>query len=104
MCGAGLNGCKRSESPHCIDGLGDSMGGGGTASIARCGARILRGHCREPVCDISRSSIRPTWAAVLKVGRGWDELCFVRRSLQVLIYARARYGVDLETADPARER
>lgn len=55
---------QKAESPHCIDGLGDSMGSR-TPSFTRCRTRFLCGDRGEFVRDVSRGCIRPPWAGLL---------------------------------------
>lgn len=92
---------QRSESPHCIDGLGDSMGG----------AELLRSLDGESgFCAVIAESPFATFreAAYDRLGQQFDRGPWMARTLlrpafdAGLVYARYRYGVDLETADPSR--
>ena len=91
---------KQSESPHCIDGIGDSMGG----------AELLRsldaehGFCAV-VAESAFSSFRE--AAYDRLGQQfstgpWLGRTLLRPALIVgMAYARLRYEVDFRRADPA---
>ncbi len=91
---------KQSESPHCIDGIGDSMGG----------AELLRsldaehGFCAV-VAESAFSSFRE--AAYDRLGHQfstgpWLGRTLLRPALIVgMAYARLRYEVDFRRADPA---
>jgi fermentation-respiration switch protein FrsA (DUF1100 family) len=91
---------QQSEAPHCIDGLGDSMGG----------AELLRsldaehGFCAV-VAESAFSSFRE--AAYDRLGQQfsmgpWLGRTLLRPALAVgVAYARLRYGVDFRDADPA---
>ena len=91
---------KQSESPHCIDGIGDSMGG----------SELLRsldaehGFCAV-VAESAFSSFRE--AAYDRLGQQfstgpWLGRTLLRPALIVgMAYARLRYAVDFRVADPA---
>jgi len=92
---------QKSESPHCIDGLGDSMGG----------AELLRSlDAERGFCAVIAESPFATFreAAYDRLGQQFDRGPWLARTLlrpafdAGLVYARYRYGVDLETADPSR--
>lgn len=91
---------KQSESPHCIDGIGDSMGG----------AELLRSLSAEQdfcavVAESAFSSFRE--AAYDRLGQQfstgpWLGRTLLRPALVVgMAYARLRYEVDFTRADPA---
>ncbi|WP_348265037.1 alpha/beta hydrolase [Telmatobacter sp. DSM 110680] len=88
------------ESPHCIDGLGDSMGG----------AELLRSlDAEEGFCAVVAESAYATFreAAYDRLGQQfstgpWLGRTLLRPALEFgIIYARLRYEVDLRKADPA---
>ncbi len=92
---------EQSESPHCIDGVGDSMGG----------AELLRsldaehGFCAV-VAESSFASFRE--AAYDRLGQQlstgpWLGRTLLRPALMAgMAYARFQYGVDLAQANPAK--
>jgi predicted alpha/beta-fold hydrolase len=90
-----------SQSPHCIDGLGDSMGG----------AQLLNSLTAEPgfcavVAESAFSSF--TEAAYDRLGQEFGTGPWLGRTLlrpafdAGLIYARIKYGVDLTKSSPER--
>ena len=92
---------RLSESPHCIDGLGDSMGG----------AELLRSlDAEHGFCAVIAESAFATFreAAYDRLGQQFYTGPWLGRTLfrPALIfgiaYARMRYGIDLRRADPAR--
>jgi uncharacterized protein len=92
---------KKSQSPHCIDGLGDSMGG----------AELLRSLDEERgFCAVIAESPFATFseAAYDRLGQQFSRGPRLGRTVlrpafyAGLLYARARYGVDLERANPER--
>ncbi len=92
---------ERSNSPHCIDGLGDSMGG----------AELLNSLSTESnFCAVVAESSFATFqeAAYDRLGQEfqagpWVGRTLLRPALEAgLIYARLRYGVDLRQASPER--
>jgi dipeptidyl aminopeptidase/acylaminoacyl peptidase len=93
------NWLEQSEAPHCIYGLGESMGA----------AVLLQTIAKEPgfcavVAESSFSSFRE--AAYIRLGEGlrtgpWLGRTLLRPSVEAgLIYARLKYGVDLAAASP----
>lgn len=91
---------KKDEGPHCIDGLGDSMGA----------AELLRSLDDEPgYCAVVAESPFATFreAAYDRLGQQfstgpWLGRTLMRPALATGIeYARLRYGVDFREADPA---
>jgi uncharacterized protein len=91
---------QHSKSPHCIDGLGDSMGG----------AELLRSLDAEHrfcavVAESAFSSFRE--AAYDRLGQqfstgSWLGRTLLRPAFMVgMTYARFRYGIDFRRADPA---
>jgi uncharacterized protein len=91
---------QQSQSPHCVDGLGDSMGG---AELLRSlGAE--RGFCAV-VAESAFASFRE--AAYDRLGQQfstgpWLGRTLLRPALVVgVVYVRLRYGVDFSDADPA---
>jgi uncharacterized protein len=93
------NWLEQSEAPHCIYGLGESMGA----------AVLLQTIAKEPgfcavVAESSFSSFRE--AAYVRMGEGlrtgpWLGRTLLRPAVEAgLIYARLKYGVDLATASP----
>lgn len=90
---------QQSESPHCIDGLGDSMGG---AELLRSiGAE--RGFCAV-IAESAFASFRE--AAYDRLGQQFSTGSLGRTLLRPALvvgieYARLRYGVDFSDADPA---
>jgi hypothetical protein len=90
---------KQSQAPHCIYGLGESMGA----------AVLLQTIAKEPgfcavVAESSFSSFRE--AAYIRLGEGlrtgpWLGRTILRPTVEAgLIYARLKYGVDLAAASP----
>lgn len=90
---------EQSQAPHCIYGLGESMGA----------AVLLQTIAKEPgfcavVAESSFSSFRE--AAYIRLGEGfhsgpWLGRTLLRPAVEAgLIYARLKYGVDLATASP----
>jgi alpha-beta hydrolase superfamily lysophospholipase len=91
---------QQSESPQCVDGLGDSMGG---AELLRSlGAE--HGFCAA-VAESAFASFRE--AAYDRLGQQfstgpWLGRTLLRPALAVgMAYVRLRYGVDFRDADPA---
>ena len=91
---------QRSES-HCIDGLGDSMGG----------AELLRSlDAERGFCAVIAESPFATFreAAYDRLGQQFGKQSQFARTLLSpafqagMLYARLRYGIDLQRADPAR--
>lgn len=92
---------KLSESPHCIDGLGDSMGG----------AELLRSlDVEQGFCAVVAESPFATFreAGYDRLGQQFSAGSWLGRSLLRpsflfgVAYARLRYGIDFGKADPAR--
>ena len=92
---------QREESPTCIDGLGDSMGG----------AELLRSlDAERGFCAVIAESPFATFreAAYDRLGQEfqtgpWLGRMVLRPALfWGVLYVRARYGVDLDKADPER--
>lgn len=92
---------QKEESPNCIDGIGDSMGG----------AELLRSlDAEHGFCAVIAESPFATFreAAYDRLGQGFGEGAGLGRTLlrpayfAGLIYARAHYGVDFDMADPAK--
>jgi dipeptidyl aminopeptidase/acylaminoacyl peptidase len=92
---------EQSESPHCIYGLGESMGA----------AILLQTIAKEPgfcavVAESSFSNFRE--AAYIRMGEGlragpWLGRTLLRPAVEAgLIYARLKYGVDLTAASPIK--
>jgi uncharacterized protein len=88
-----------SQSPRCIDGLGDSMGG----------AQILESLAGEPnFCAVVAESPFSTFqeAAYDRLGQQFDTGPWLGRTLlrpsiwAGIAYVRLRYGVDLRKASP----
>lgn len=91
---------KRNQSPHCIDGLGDSMGA----------AELLRSLDEEPgFCAVVAESPFATFreAAYDRLGQQFSTGQWLGRTLlrpaflAGVVYARLRYGIDLTRANPA---
>lgn len=91
---------QMSESPHCVDGMGDSMGG---AELLRSLA-AERGFCAV-IAESSFATFRE--AAYDRLGQffstgPWLGRTLLRPALEVgMTYALFRYGVDLGNANPA---
>ncbi len=91
---------EQSESPHCIDGLGDSMGG---AELLRS-LDAERGFCAV-IAESAFESFRE--AAYDRLGQQfstgpWLGRTFLRPALWMgMAYVRIRYGIDFRKADPA---
>lgn len=90
---------QKSESPHCVDGLGDSMGG----------ADLLRSLDAEPgFCAIVAESSFATFreAAYDRLGQvfstgPWLGRTLLRPALDMgMVYVRFRHGVNLDNANP----
>ncbi|MGA7857026.1 MAG: alpha/beta hydrolase [Terracidiphilus sp.] len=90
---------ERTQAPHCIDGLGDSMGA----------AILLSSLAAEPgFCAVSAESTFSTFqeAAYDRLGQEfgtgpWLGRTLLRPAIEAgLLYSRIRYGVDLESASP----
>ena len=91
---------RQTESPHCVDGIGDSMGG---AELLRSlGAE--RGFCAV-IAESAFASFRE--AAYDRLGQQfstgpWLGRTVLRPALVFgMAYVRLRYGVDFKKADPA---
>ena len=93
------NWLEQSQAPHCIYGLGESMGA----------AVLLQNTAKQPgfcavVAESSFSSFRE--AAYIRLGEGfgtgpWLGRTLLRPAVETgLLYARIRYGVDLALASP----
>jgi uncharacterized protein len=93
------NWLEQSQAPHCIYGLGESMGA----------AVLLQTVANEPgfcavVAESSFSSFRE--AAYIRLGEGlrsgpWLGRTVLRPAVETgLLYARLKYGVDLALASP----
>lgn len=91
---------QQSASPHCIDGMGDSMGG----------AELLRSLDRENgFCAAVAESAFATFreAAYDRLGQQFSTGPWLGRTLlrpaliAGIAYARMRYGIDFRKADPA---
>jgi fermentation-respiration switch protein FrsA (DUF1100 family) len=91
---------QKAESPHCIDGLGDSMGG---AELLRS-LDAERGFCAV-IAESSFATFRE--AAYDRLGQvfstgSWLGRTLLRPALAMgTAYVRFRYGVDLAQANPA---
>ena len=90
---------RNSEAPHCIDGLGDSMG----AAQLLQSLVAIPGFCAV-VAESSFSSFRE--AAYDRLGQEFNTGPWLGRTLLLpafevgLLYARWKYGVDLDQASP----
>jgi dipeptidyl aminopeptidase/acylaminoacyl peptidase len=90
---------KLTESPHCIDGLGESMG----AALLLQSLRIASGFCAV-VAESPFASFRE--AAYDRLGEklnagAWAGRTLLRPAVEAgLLEARLRYGVDLDEASP----
>jgi fermentation-respiration switch protein FrsA (DUF1100 family) len=91
---------QNSELPHCIDGLGDSMGG-----AELLGSLVAeRGFCAV-IAESAFATFRE--AAYDRLGQGFSTGPWLGRTLlrpalvMGMAYARVRYGVDLAQANPA---
>jgi dipeptidyl aminopeptidase/acylaminoacyl peptidase len=90
---------KQAESPRCIDGLGDSMG----AAQVLQSLKTTPGFCAV-VAESSFASFRE--AAYDRLGEkvhagDWAGRTLLRPAVEAgLLYARWKYGVDLEQASP----
>jgi uncharacterized protein len=90
----------QSESPRCIDGLGDSMGG---AELLRS-LDAERGFCAV-IAESTFSSFRE--AAYDRLGQqfstgSWLGRTLLRPAFMVgVVYVQLRYGIDFGKADPA---
>jgi uncharacterized protein len=93
------NWLEQSEAPHCIYGLGESMG----AAVLLQTIAIEPGFCAV-VAESSFSSFRE--AAYIRLGEGlrtgpWLGRTLLRPAVEAgLIYVRLKYGVDLAAASP----
>lgn len=90
---------EKKEQPRCIDGIGDSMGGG----------QILRSLAEEQhFCAVIAESPFATFeeAAFDRLGQAfgagpWLGRTMLRPAIEAgMIYAKVRYGIDLEVASP----
>ena len=96
-----FNWLKRSQSPRCVDGLGDSMG----AAELLQSLTVAPGFCAV-VAESSFASFRE--ASYERIGQylgtgPWLGRTLLRPAVEVgLLYARLRYGVDLSQASPER--
>jgi dipeptidyl aminopeptidase/acylaminoacyl peptidase len=92
---------QRTESPRCIDGLGESMG----AAQLLQSLRTTPGFCAV-VAESSFASFRE--ASYDRLGeqlhaRAWTGRTVLRPAVEAgLFYARWKYGVDLEQASPEK--
>jgi pimeloyl-ACP methyl ester carboxylesterase len=92
---------EQAESPRCIDGLGDSMGGAELLSSLRADARFC-----AVIAESTFSSFR--WASYERVGQAlhtgtWLGRWLLRPAVEAgLLYARIRYGADLAGVSPQR--
>jgi hypothetical protein len=90
---------ERSEAPRCIDGLGESMG----AAQLLASLRTTPGFCAV-VAESTFASFREASYDRMgeKVDAGdWAGRTLLRPAVEAgLLYARWRYGVDLEEASP----
>jgi len=90
---------EQAEAPRCIDGLGESMGAGQMLQSLRA----TPGFCAV-VAESSFASFRE--ASYDRMGEkmnagAWAGRTLLRPSVEAgLLYARWRYGVDLEQASP----
>jgi fermentation-respiration switch protein FrsA (DUF1100 family) len=91
---------KLNQSPNCIDGLGDSMGG----------AELLRSlDAERGFCAVIAESPFATFreAAYDRLGQQFSTGPILGRTVlrpafeTGVLYVRVRYGIDLEEADPA---
>jgi hypothetical protein len=91
---------QRSESPHCIDGLGESMG----AAILLQSLRTTHGFCAV-VAESSFASFRE--ASYDRLGErlnagAWAGRTLMRPAVEAgFLYARWKYAIELEKASPA---
>jgi hypothetical protein len=92
---------QRNESPHCIDALGDSMGGG----------EVLESLTEEDgFCAVVAESPFATFreAAYDRLGQQFSTGDWLGRSVlrpalvAATLYERLRYGIDFRQADPAK--
>ena len=90
---------KNSESPHCIDGLGESMG----AAQLLQSLRTTPGFCAV-VAESAFANFRE--ASYDRLGEklesgAWAGRTLLRPAVEAgLLYSRWKYGVDLERASP----
>jgi uncharacterized protein len=91
---------QQAESPHCVDGLGDSMGGAELLSSLDA----ERGFCAV-VAESAFASFRE--AAYDRLGQQFSTGPWLGRTLLSpalaigVAYTRLRYGIDFWSADPA---
>jgi fermentation-respiration switch protein FrsA (DUF1100 family) len=91
---------QQSESPHCINGLGESMG----AALLLQSLRTTPGFCAV-VAESSFASFRE--ASYDRLGEklhagAWAGRTLLRPAVEAgLLYARWKYAVDLEQSSPA---
>jgi hypothetical protein len=92
---------RKEQAPHCIDGLGDSMGG----------AELLRSlDAERGFCAVIAESPFATFreAAYDRIGQQFSTGSWLGRTLLRpvfpfgVVYARMRYGVNIAEANPAR--
>ena len=90
---------RQSETQHCIDGLGESMG----AAQLLASLREIHGFCAV-VAESPFASFREASYDRLgeKLGTGpWAGRTLLRPAVEAgILYARWKYGVDLELASP----
>jgi fermentation-respiration switch protein FrsA (DUF1100 family) len=90
---------KRTEVPHCIDGLGESMGAGQLLASLRAEAEFCAVVAESPFADFEE-------AAYDRLGRQfgtgqWLGRTFLKPAVESgFAYANLRYGVDLNQASP----
>lgn len=90
---------QRTQAPHCIDGLGNSMG----AALLLESLKTERGYCAV-VAESSYASFRE--ASYDRIGQWFGTGPWIGRTLLRpmigfgFVYVRWRYGVDLRQDDP----
>ena len=90
---------NRTQRPHCIDGLGESMGGGELLSSLRAGTAFC-----AVVAESTFSSFRS--ASYERLGQAFHTGTWLGRTVlrpaveAAFVYARLRYGANLATVSP----
>lgn len=91
---------RQNDAPHCIDGLGDSMGGAEVLESLSSGAGFCAVVAESPFATFGE-------AAYDRLGQEFSAGAWLGRSLlrpaavAGIEYARLRYGIDFRHASPA---
>lgn len=92
---------ERTEAPHCVDALGDSMGGGQLLQSLNQEPEFCAVVAESPFANFREASF-DRMGQQLGLGE-WAGRILMRPAIEIgLVYTRWKYGVDLSRDEPDR--